>query len=685
MNNITHISEALNYIPADERDIWLNMGMAIKSALGEGGFDVWNQWSQSSTSYDSADTKRVWKSINGDGGITIGTLFHTAKKYGYSMLDKPIDQWEPKKVDEEKLSDPDPITITARKIWDDSRPVSLEHPYLIAKNISLGSEIKQITSTEIEKILGYSLKSKGGKLSGNLLVLPIKEGNEIVTLQFIDDTGLKAFLPGRGSLKKGVWTTQSLPVSDQFDGVILIGEGMATVDSASNASGHIGIAALSSSRLPTISEQCRKDYPNAKIIILADLKQNTNLPIEAAVKAATRISGFLAIPVFSKDNDLTDFNEMLGIEGCKAVKNAIDNAKKIDIRQSDESVTRVETICALDIKPENISWLWKGWLASGKVHILGGAPGTGKTTICMDLAAIISRGGCWPDGTKSIQGNVVIWSGEDGLSDTLIPRLAKANALRSNIYFVTGITGRNVKRAFDPAFDMELLQKRIVEIGNVKLLVVDPIVSAISGDSHKNAEVRRSLQPLSDLATNFGIALIGITHFSKGTIGRDPVERITGSLAFGALARIVLITAKSQHKNENGNAVRIFMRAKSNIGSDEDGFEYELQQGMLEDNSNISTSYVTWGEKIEGTAKELLTDIELAQGGSKLEDTKKFLINLLKDKPLPQADVKNESKIANISWATVRRAKQALEIKSYKNGSGHWLWQLNLNEDAHNN
>ena len=112
---------------------------------------------------------------------------------------------------------------------------------------------------------------------------------------------------------------------------------------------------------------------------------------------------------------------------------------------------------------------------------------------------------------------------------------------------------------------MEALRRKLVEIGDVRLLIVDPIVSAITGDSHKNAEVRRGLQPLADLAASTRCALLGITHFSKGTAGRDPVERLTGSLAFGALARVVLVAAKHQEEGEDGRTVRLFLRAKSNI------------------------------------------------------------------------------------------------------------------------
>lgn len=84
---------------------------------------------------------------------------------------------------------------------------------------------------------------------------------------------------------------------------------------------------------------------------------------------------------------------------------------------------KVELLRANSIRPEKICWLWNGWLAAGKLHILGGAPGTGKTTLSLKMASIISRGGKWMDGTEAPAGNVLIWSSEDDAADTLIPRL----------------------------------------------------------------------------------------------------------------------------------------------------------------------------------------------------------------------------------------------------------------------
>src|SRR6188768_1815057 len=83
MTDLGTIRGALNFIPADERDLWLRIGMAIKSELGESGFDLWDSWSQQASSYNSRDARDVWKSIRADGPITIGTLFHEAKARGW--------------------------------------------------------------------------------------------------------------------------------------------------------------------------------------------------------------------------------------------------------------------------------------------------------------------------------------------------------------------------------------------------------------------------------------------------------------------------------------------------------------------------------------------------------------------------------------------------------------------------
>jgi hypothetical protein len=136
---------------------------------------------------------------------------------------------------------------------------------------------------------------------------------------------------------------------------------------------------------------------------------------------------------------------------------------------------------ASEIAPEPIAWLWKYWLARGKLHIIAGAPGGGKTTVYLSFAAIVSAGATWPDGTRAKVGNVLIWTSEDGHADTIIPRLMRMGADLEHIFIVRShreATGKT--RAFNPSTDMESLREKAATIsGGVDFVFLDPVVSAV--------------------------------------------------------------------------------------------------------------------------------------------------------------------------------------------------------------
>ncbi len=326
-----------------------------------------------------------------------------------------------------------------------------------------------------------------------------------------------------------------------------------------------------------------------------------------------------------------------------------------------------------DLKPQPICWLWQHWLARGKLHILAGAPGQGKTTIAIGVAATVSIGGRWPDGTRAEQGNVLIWSGEDDPADTLLPRLIAAGADKDRCYFVSGARVDGEVIPFDPARDMAALMAAAERIGNVRLLVVDPVVSAVAGDSHKNGEVRRALQPLVDFGATMGCAVLGITHFAKGGQGQDPMQRVVGSIAFSAVARVVLVAAKS--KDDEGKPIRVFARAKSNIGPDEGGFRYAVEQ--VEALPGIEAALVAWGQAVEGSARDLLLEPEEDREAVPREAAADFLRQVLAEGPTPVTTVKDEANQAGHSWGTVRRAADALGVIKRKGGmAGGWYWSL---------
>lgn len=325
---------------------------------------------------------------------------------------------------------------------------------------------------------------------------------------------------------------------------------------------------------------------------------------------------------------------------------------------------------------EAVDWIWEKWLAAGKLHLLAGQPGTGKTTIALTLAATVSAGGQWPDGTpmQGTPGDVIIWSGEDDIHDTLAPRLVAAGADMHRIHLVEGMRSQGTTCPFDPAIHLAQLSRAAENLPHPRLVLIDPIVSAITGNSHRNAEVRRGLQPLVDLAIRHSAAVMGITHLSKGTAGLDPIERITGSLAYAALARIVMLAVKSQ----DGKAGALVC-AKSNIGPDGCGYKYELLQDELPGHPHIAASYVVWGSAITGSARNVMDEHESPDMGSisSCEAARSYLIALLAAGPVSSEDIRADALANGHSWATIRRAKQALGILATKTTmQGGWSWQL---------
>ncbi|WP_341675224.1 AAA family ATPase [Niveibacterium sp. SC-1] len=332
-----------------------------------------------------------------------------------------------------------------------------------------------------------------------------------------------------------------------------------------------------------------------------------------------------------------------------------------------------------------ISWLWRNWLARGKLTLLAGEAGVGKTTLSGGLVATTTAAGRWPDGAHCDEpGNCVIWSGEDDIADTLAPRLVAAGADMERVHFVEGVRDERGQRvSFDLARDLPKLCHAVKALRRCDLVVIDPLVLAIAGDMHKANDVRAGLQPLLELAATCQASVVGITHFAKGTVGGRPLERVIGSQAFGAVARVVLAAGRRE-----GQSDCVLVRAKSNIGPTDGGVSYTLERCPVGD--GIEASRVLWGEVLEGSARELLGDLEEPFDKSSFEEAKALLQDLLREGPLLQSLVRQEAKSAGVSAATLRRAKQALGVVSAKLGlTKGWAWGLPSNpaisEGAHEN
>jgi putative DNA primase/helicase len=154
-----------------------------------------------------------------------------------------------------------------------------------------------------------------------------------------------------------------------------------------------------------------------------------------------------------------------------------------------------------DMQMEPTDWVWEGRLARGAVHLFAGAPEAGKTSVALRLAATVSSGGLWPDGTKAEPGNVIIWTGEDNPRKTIKPRLIAMGADPKKIRFVKAMRDEKGKpRQFNPATDLPILAAVASTLpGGVAMLLIDPIAAVVGGkvDNGNNAGHREKLQPLA--------------------------------------------------------------------------------------------------------------------------------------------------------------------------------------------
>jgi len=335
-----------------------------------------------------------------------------------------------------------------------------------------------------------------------------------------------------------------------------------------------------------------------------------------------------------------------------------------------------------EIKSRQIHWLWPGKLARGKVAILAGHPGLGKSQLTASLAAIVTTGGRWPvDRAACEQGNVIFFSAEDDAEDTIRPRLEAAGADLEKVFILDAVMEDDGTRprVFNMAKDLPRLGTMLEHIGNVALIVVDPITAYLGGtDSHKNADVRSLLSQLADLAASYDVAVVCVSHLNKGGSG-DALMRVTGSLAFVAAARAAFLIVRDKDDKHR----RLFLPIKNNIGKDESGLAFSVESHSLVD--GIETSRVRWeAEAVTISADEAIAPPGDPEERSALDDAIEFLSNLLAEGPVSASQIKADATEAGIAWRTMQRAKKNLGIRTQKEGmQGSWLWKLPA-KDANN-
>jgi putative DNA primase/helicase len=296
--------------------------------------------------------------------------------------------------------------------------------------------------------------------------------------------------------------------------------------------------------------------------------------------------------------------------------------------------------------------------------------------------ATVTNGSEWPCGEgRAPQGNVLLLTAEDAPDDTVIPRLIAAGAALDRVEIVQMVRTGNKKRMFSLVTDLELLRRKVAEVGDVRLILIDP-VSAYLGhgkiDSFRGTDVRAMFGPVADLAAELKIAIIGIMHFNKKTDVTNVLLRISDSLAFGAASRHVYGVI-----NDAANERKLLVKGKNNHAPhNQKALAYHFGTRLVgrdpETGKEIWAPHILWEPRqVDVTATEAMQAASENKAPAARDEAKKFLRELLANGPVVVSEVEDAAKGHGIGWRTVERAKRELDIIVAKDGyQGRWVWRL---------
>lgn len=340
------------------------------------------------------------------------------------------------------------------------------------------------------------------------------------------------------------------------------------------------------------------------------------------------------------------------------------------------------TVKASDVKIEPVEWLWEDRIALGKVTVVAGHPGGGKSQATCDIAARVTTGAKWPvEGGRARVGSVLMLSAEDSAADTIAPRLKAARADLRRVHLVESVEDAKGERGFDLLADTKRLEAKLVELRDVRLVVVDPI-TAYSGvakvDWNSAGDVRGFIRPLTELAERHRVAVVIVQHMRKDTSAHNAQMAVSGSVGLVAAARAVWTVTKDKDDEER----MLFLAAKNNLARVTGrGLAYYIESTEVEgdDGARIKTSHVAWEKELVNMTADEALRASNEDGGSRRtkEQTTEWLERLLGDKPLTTGEVRQAAKDAGYSWGTLQRVKDGLGIKPKKRGfSDVWEWSL---------
>ena len=336
--------------------------------------------------------------------------------------------------------------------------------------------------------------------------------------------------------------------------------------------------------------------------------------------------------------------------------------------------------CLADVEPCAIDWLWPGRFPLGRISLLVGRPGEGKSFLTTDMASRVSTGTPWPDGTDCPRGSVILISAEDDPGDTIRPRLDAHYADVRRIHLLSGVrrAGKQHERMISLA-DVTTVQQSLEMHPDCKLIVVDPVGSFLGGgvDAHRDNEVRSVLAPIAQLAKEHSVAVVVVAHRRKSA-GSNADETCLGSRAFTGIARAVWHLSR----DTEDKARRLLLPGKNNLGREGSGLAFSI----IGEPARISWE----GDPVEMTADDQLAsenqgrEQKRGPSGEATRDAEVWLQSVLANGPRPAKELIDEWVNGEGGSArTLERAKATAGVEAFrKTVPGCWHWRLTENNSA---
>lgn len=334
------------------------------------------------------------------------------------------------------------------------------------------------------------------------------------------------------------------------------------------------------------------------------------------------------------------------------------------------------------VRPERVEWLWEARVPLAKVTLIDGDPSLGKSTMTLDLGARTTRGWSMPDGSPGVgPAGVVILSAEDGLADTIRPRLEAAGADLSRIVARTTVTDiqagpGDVGRVPSLPVDIDEIE-RDIDAADAMLVIIDPLMAYLDAkvNAHRDHHVRRALAPLAAMAERTGAAVVLVRHLNKQS-GGSAIYRGGGSIGIGGAARSVLMVATDPDaEDDDPNPRRIVAVAKVNLALPPAAMAYRLETAVIVDAAGvpITTSRVFWEGVAEGvTAADLVASPASRDDGDRTagDEAADFLRAMLAEGPMAAAEVFARGRKEGHGERTLQRARRSIGAVSRREGFG---------------